>query len=230
MSVDLRVDWCSYQAAEYAVMHWHYSKRMPMPPLLKIGVWEGECFIGAVLFARGNTPTLGKPYGLKTTEVCELVRIALTHHDAPVSQIAAQSVRLLREQNPGLRLIVSFADPDKGHNGAIYQAMNWTYTGMSAPDKAYYYQGRWQHSREIRGGAFGSQRKLRDYSRLQTRTVNGKHRYLYPLDRAMRKQIEPLRKPYPKRETCGPSIEGDTPSQTESSVRSAGAALNSDLL
>jgi hypothetical protein len=28
----------------------------------------------------------------------------------------------------------------------------------------------------------------------------GKYRYLMPLDEAMRKQIEPLRKPYPKRE------------------------------
>ena len=52
----------------------------------------------------------------------------------------------------------------------------------------------------------------------------GKHRYLYPLDRAMRKQIEPLRKPYPKRETCGPSVEGDTLPQAEGGVRSTGAA------
>jgi hypothetical protein len=28
---------------------------------------------------------------------------------------------------------------------------------------------------------------------------SSKHRYLYPLDAAMRAQIEPLRKPYPKR-------------------------------
>lgn len=206
---DLRVDWCSHEAAKYAVMHWHYSKRMPMPPLLKIGVWEHDKFIGCVLFARGNTPTLGKPYGLDMLEVCELVRVALTRHDAPVSKIVAMTIKLLRKQNPGLRLIVSFADPAEGHNGAIYQAMNWVYTGMSVPDKSYFYQGRWQHSREIRGGAFGTARKLANYSALPTKVVNGKHRYLYPLDRAMRRQIVPLAKPYPKR-TCGPSVESDT--------------------
>ncbi len=218
MSVDLRVDWCDYQAAKYAVMHWHYSKRMPMPPLLKIGVWEQGRFIGCVLFARGNTPTLGKAYGLEMLEVCELVRVALNHHSAPVSQIVAMTIRMLREQNPGLRLIVSFADPTEGHNGSIYQAMNWVYTGKSAQDKAYFYQGRWQHSREIRGGAFGTSRKLADYSALETRAVQGKHRYLYPLDRKMRKQIEPLRKPYPKREPCGQGVEGDA-----SGVQSEGA-------
>ena len=36
-----------------------------------------------------------------------------------------------------------------------------------------------------------------------------KHKYLYPLDRAMRRQITPLAKPYPKR-ICGPSVESDT--------------------
>lgn len=229
MSVDLRVDWCSYQAAKYAVEHWHYSRRMPMPPLLKIGVWEDDKFIGCVLFARGNTPSLGKPYGLGLLEVCELVRVALSRHVSPVSQIIAKSIKMLKCNSPDLRLIVSFADPAEGHNGAIYQAMNWHYTGMSTPDKAYFYQGRWQHSREIRGGAFGSSRKLSDYSHLSTRIVNGKYRYLYPLDRAMRKQIAPLAKPYPKRETCGPSVEGDTLPQAEGGVRSTGAAPNSDF-
>ncbi len=30
-----------------------------------------------------------------------------------------------------------------------------------------------------------------------------KYKYLYPLDRAVRRQIAPLAKPYPKREPCG---------------------------
>ena len=38
--------------------------------------------------------------------------------------------------------------------------------------------------------------------------IQGKHRYLYPLDDDMRKQILPLSKPYPKRAV---SIENDAP-------------------
>ena len=50
MSVDLRVDWCDYQAAKYAVMHWHYSKAMPAGRNVYLGVWESNRFVGAVLF------------------------------------------------------------------------------------------------------------------------------------------------------------------------------------
>ena len=45
--------------------------------------------------------------------------------------------------------------------------------------------------------------------------TKGKHRYLMPLNNAMRKQIEPLRKPYPKRgiskdgvAACNQQVEG----------------------
>ena len=77
---ELVVDWCSYEAAKYAVMHWHYSKTMPTHPIIKIGVWEDGEFVGCVLFSRGANNNLGRPYGLKITEVCELTRVALSQH------------------------------------------------------------------------------------------------------------------------------------------------------
>jgi len=181
-----------------------------MPPILKIGAWECNQFIGAILFARGNTPTLGHRYGLKMLEVCELVRVALTNHASPASQIVSAAMKLLEHSNPGLRLIVSFADPAQGHNGAIYQAMNWVYTGESEPSWQWLHEGRWKHNREMTSGAFGGARKVADLAVLTKRLPLGKHRYLYPLDRAMRKQIAPLAKPYPKRLPRGQSVEGDT--------------------
>lgn len=208
---ELRLDWCSYEAAKYAVEHWHYSQRMPMPPLVRVGVWEGSDYIGCVLFGRGATQNLGRPYGLGPTEVCELVRIALCEHRAPVSRIGTIALKMMQRANPGLRLVVSFADPSEGHHGGIYQAMGWLYSGMSAPDKSYWYEGRWQHSREIRGGAFGQGRKLADYSHLPTRVAAGKHRYLFPLDKAMAAQIEPLRQPYPKRADVVQRVEQQGP-------------------
>ena len=51
--VDLRVDWCSYEAAKYAVEHWHYSRSMPVGKLLTVGVWENGEFVGAVIYAWG---------------------------------------------------------------------------------------------------------------------------------------------------------------------------------
>ena len=229
MSVDLRVDWCSHEAAKWAVEHWHYSRTMPTPPIVRIGAWEQSEFIGCVLFSRGATQDLGTPYGLQMTQVCELTRVALADHANTVSKIGSLAIALLKTRNPDLRLIVSFADPNNGHHGGIYQAMNWTYAGQTSA--SYKYQdssGRVWHGRQVSStGVKRQYGELRYVPRIEdcTRIPEiGKHRYLYPLDRAMRKQIEPLRKPYPKRETCGPSVEGDTLPQAEGGVRSTGAA------
>lgn len=199
----MRVDFCDHQAASYAVLHWHYSKTMPVGKMVKFGVWDDGRFIGAVIFARGNSPTLGQSYGLKQVEVCELVRVALTDHKPPVSQIVAVCLKQLKQTNPDLRLVISFADPAEGHNGSIYQAMNWVYTGESSPSWQWLHNGEWKHNREITSGAFGKGGAIKDYTMLPKRQTLGKHRYLYPLDRAMRRRIAPLAKPYPKRPQGG---------------------------
>lgn len=228
MSVDLRVDWCSYEAAKWAVEHWHYSRAMPTPPAHHIGVWEDAAFVGCVIFGRGSNNNGHKPYGVKMTEFCELTRIAMRDHVSPVSQVVAVALKLLKAKSSGIRLVVSYADPNHDHNGAIYQAGNWIYTGQTGADfEAIDPTGRKWHSRQVsRTGVkrqYGTLRRVPRHDQCQIVPLLGKHRYLYPLDRAMRKQIEPLRKPYPKRETCGPSVEGDTLPQAEGGVRSTGA-------
>ena len=198
---DLLVDFCSYEAAKYAVMHWHYSKAMPVGKLVKVGAWENGQYIGAVLFGRGAIPNIGSPYKLAQTEICELVRVALDLHQTMVSKIISYSFRLLRIFNSGLRLIVSYADPQQGHNGSIYQAGNWVYVGDSQSDYEVFAGGKWMHRRSAVsrfGTSAGWNRK----------PYPGRHKYLYPLDRAMRRQIAPLAQPYPKRVR---SIDGDTP-------------------
>lgn len=211
---DLRVDWCSYEAAKFAVEHWHYSKRMPMPPLVALGAWEDGVYIGAVLFGRGANYAAGNQYGLTQLQACELVRVALRGHVSPVSRIVSIAVKMLRRQSPELRLIISYADSDQNHHGGIYQAMNWLYVGRGAPTTQFLHDGRWKHNREITSGAFGGARKVKDYSSLPKRVVVGKHKYLYPLDDAMRKQIEPLRKPYPKREPAAGAADVATDDQS----------------
>lgn len=108
---------CSHHAATHAVTRWHYSRRMPVGKLVKMGAWEEGRFIGAVLFGRGASPALGRRYGCSITEVCELVRVALTTHVAPTTQVVAAALSCLKASNPGLRLVVSFADEAEGHLG-----------------------------------------------------------------------------------------------------------------
>jgi hypothetical protein len=204
----LRLDWCSYEAAKYAVEHWHYSKTIPWNRCVKIGVWENGKFIGAVIYTNGSSSALYKPYGIGKMETCELVRVALDKHKSSVSKIITIANKLLKKFCPELRLIVSFADPAQGHVGIIYQAAGWIYAGMSSPSAQYIApDGKLHHGRSI--SKTGLQ-KRQGYGRVYRRawkpedcqkvTLPGKYRYLYPLDDAMRAQVLPLAKPYPKRD------------------------------
>lgn len=200
---ELRVDWASHEAAKYACENWHYSKSVPVPPLVKIGVWEDGKYIGVVIFSRGASSNLMKPYGLEQDQGCELTRVALRNHKAPVSRIVRIAMIFLKKNSPTLRLIVSFADPQYGHHGGIYQAGNWLYVGDTAPGKEYWYQGKRLHSRQVSEKGWniqqGQKRKTVKPSQCRIVATAGKHRYVMPLDDEMRAKIAPLAQPYPTR-------------------------------
>lgn len=130
-AINLRLDWCSYKAAKYAVEHWHYSKCMPAGKTVKIGIWENRKFIGCIIFSMGAQIDLVKQYGLTPFQGCELTRIAMKTHKSPVTKCVAIALKMLRKIAPKLRLVVSFADPKENHFGVVYQAGNWIYTGKS---------------------------------------------------------------------------------------------------
>jgi len=202
MSGDLRLDWCRREAAVHACERWHYSACAPAGKLVTLGAYEGGEFVGAVVFGRGANNNIGSRYGLEQTQICELVRIALRRHDTPVSRIIAVALRLLRRQSPGLRLVVSYADPVQGHHGGVYQAAGWLYAGASQAQRELIVNGANMHKRTA-GSRWGtaSPTQLRRRTGLQVDygPKLWKHTYLMPLDAAMRAQIAPLMRPYPKR-------------------------------
>jgi hypothetical protein len=206
MKPELKIDWATHEAAKYAVENWHYSESMPAGKLVKVGAWENGKFIGVVLFGRGANNNIGKPYGLQQTAACELVRIALTKHITPVSKIAAIAMRFLKANSPGLRLIISYADPLQGHHGGIYQAGNWVYCGRSQAQQEVMHNGKIMHKRTA-NSLFGTIKGM------QKSPIMWKHKYLMPLDNEMRKRIMPLFKPYPKR--AGSDTKDTSGSQSE---------------
>jgi hypothetical protein len=217
----LKLDWCSHEAAKYAVEKWHYSGCVPNQKTVKVGVWEGGKFVGAVLFGTGANCQMFKPYGLSDTQGCELVRVALSPaHEAPVSRVVAVALRLLPKVCPKVRLVVSFADPEQGHHGGIYQAGGWVYAGSTLAADEYMVNGRRMHGRALR-----MTRTTHRFGHLKTENVlewarkvidpaahrvagSSKYRYLMPLDPDMRAKVAPLAKPYPKR---AGSIVADAP-------------------
>lgn len=207
----LRLDWCSHEAAKYAVEHWHYSRRLSKSRNVYVGCWEDGQFIGAITFGRGSNNNIGSPLGLSQVEIAELTRVALTDHKTQVSRIVSIAIKMLRKQSPGLRALVSYADPAEGHHGGIYQAMGWLYIGTSTAQRELLVNGRFMHKRTAssRWGT-ASPERIRAMAgvRIEYGPIEWKHSYLYPLDDAMRQQIAPLAKPYPKRAA---SIAADAP-------------------
>jgi hypothetical protein len=211
MSSILKIDWATYESAKYAVENWHYSKTLPVGKMARVGAWEDGRFIGVIIFAWGMNKDLGTPYKLKLGQCAELVRVALTQHKSAVSKVLAIAIRFLKKQSSGLRLLVSFADPSEGHHGGIYQANGWQYTGTSPQSFEWVLNGKRLNRRAYTGQQFGGGKSsvAGIPKRAIKRKVQGKHRYLMPLDKEMKKQILPLAKPYPKRAS---SETRDTPS------------------
>lgn len=202
--VDLNVDFCSFEAAKFAVTRWHYSRTMPAGKLVKIGAWEDEKYIGCVLFGRGANKHIGNPYNLEQSEVCELVRVALKNHQSSVTQIVSKSLKLLKKANPHLKLVVSYADKDQEHLGGIYQAGNWIYVGLKNQNTtgAFIIKNKKVHPRSVASmGGMQSLGWIKENidPNAKVHVTKGKYKYLYPLSKRIRKELLPLKKPYPKR-------------------------------
>lgn len=197
----LKLAWCDLKAARYAVERWHYSGSLPQGKTVNVGAWEQGRFIGVVQFGLGSNLRIGLPWGLPQEQVCELQRVALTTHVTPTSQIVAGAVRLLRRHSPGLRLIVSYADPKQGHAGTLYQAMNWVYIGASRAQSELLINGEFIHKRSafsLYGTASTKALQARGIQ-AEVAPVEWKHKYVLPLDRKIRKVVDATALPYPKK-------------------------------
>lgn len=124
------------------------------------------------------------------------------------------SIKQLKKDVPQCRLIVSYADCDQSHLGTIYQATNWIYTGTNNTGErgAFIVNGKKMHPKSIYSKIVVIDGKkthcpqtlegVRKYldPKATVFITQGKRKYLMPMDKKMRKQIEPLAKPYPKNE------------------------------
>lgn len=211
----LKLDWCSHKAAKFACENWHYSKSMPVGKTVKVGVWENNKYIGCIIYSYGANKNIGTPYKLNQFQCVELTRIALNKHFYPVSKMITISLKLLKKHCPDLKLVVSYADCDQNHIGGIYKATNWIYEGKKTVGarSAFIINGKKVHPKSIH--SMGYRQTLESVKKNIDKNATifftkGKHKYLMPLNKEIRKVVEPLRKPYPKRteqESNAPGIQ-----------------------
>lgn len=171
----------------------HYLKRMP-PISYAFGLFEGQILIGVL--------TIGKPASLTLCEgVCgieykefvyELNRLCVNDglEKNVLSYFVGSSFNLIKDS----LVIVSYADTRYGHNGYIYQATNWTYTGLTDARKDKIIKGTKKHNRNA------SAYKKDDFDVI---IRSQKHRYIYFLGKKKRELMKNLKYkklPYPKGE------------------------------
>lgn len=198
----MRLEKASTKAVNYACKMFHYAKSVPVNTTGFSVFNDKNEWCGVVLFGSGANNNLASGIGLNQGQALELVRMALNGKHGTTSKVMAMSLKLIKKQLPLCKLLISFADPEQGHKGTIYQATNWFYIGTSKPQREVIdpSTGKVIHKR-IANGKYGTIKGL-EKSKLMF-----KHKYIYPLDKSLIPMCKALSKPYPKKEiTCDNSI------------------------
>ena len=108
---------------------------------------------------------------------------------------------MLKREMPGIRLLVSYADLNQGHEGRIYQASNWVFVGKTGFEAGIMLKGKLTHRRTI-NSKYGTSDIgwLQHHVDPRAARYEGKpkYKYLLPLDGDIVERLKQLSKPYPK--------------------------------
>lgn len=195
----MRLEIASNKAIKYACMNFHYAKAVPVNTFGYSVFNEAGEWCGVILYGTGANNNLATEYNLKQGNVLELVRIALNGKQESTTKAMAISLKLVKKYAPNVKIIISYADSERGHYGIIYQATNWYYTGYST-DTNLIVNGKREHRRSL-GSRFGTcsadaiRKKGYQVEILKTKP---KWKYIYPLDKSLIPLCKSLSKPYPK--------------------------------
>jgi hypothetical protein len=176
---------------------------------------DGEKLIGTIVF--------GSPIGrrvvqsisplLKKGEVLELTRlwIADGYGNNIESYVIGQSFNYIRHNLSHVKAIISYSDPEQGHVGTIYQAVNGIYQGNETRKvDAWWYRFpgslEWVHPRTVvaRFGSVAPNKLLQIYKDgYEIKELKRKHRYIWILCKGeerkrLLKSLKHASLPYPK--------------------------------
>lgn len=156
----------------------HYAKAVPSISFC-FGLYEGSYLKAVCSWGNGAVNLAGsiveKHKDLKHFELNRLVADNLERN--ALSFFVAECMRMM----PKPTILVSYADGNQNHHGYIYQATNWHYVGMTAPEKKYYNTrtGKRLHSHTV-VDIYGSRsaENLPEYIKIVDEE-KGKYRYVF---------------------------------------------------
>ncbi len=182
----------TYSVAKDFLLPRHYSGRIPSISY-SFGLYDNNELQAVCTFGKPASNSLcvgvcGNEYKEKVYELNRLCRIDSC--DIKMSWFLSKCLKDLKKQN---LIIVSYSDKGMNHNGYIYQATNWIYTGDTKGRTDKYTEGN-KHSRHY-NNENNHLRKVR----------TSKHRYVYfACNKTLKKKFNRILrydvKPYPKGE------------------------------
>ena len=127
---------------------------------------------------------------IENRNILELTRLFI--HDGYgkniESLVISLSFKWMKQHAPNIKVLISYADPEQSHDGAIYQATNWIYQGCGDFQLAPTYSLRvneeddWMHSRSVYskyGSAAPENLKKAIGRDFWLKKEASKHRYIY---------------------------------------------------
>lgn len=197
----LNINPINYSTAMRLIVENHYLHRK-CPCSFAFGLFDKESIVGVIVYGTPSSAPLRS--GIcgpdEKGNVIELTRLWVSDlvEKNGESYLIGNTIPLIDKE-----IIVSYAEIDQGHLGVVYQATNWTYTGLSAKRTNWTIKGNIQHCQTIadKYTAVEIREKYGDDFSLVDRPR--KHRYVYFNCNKKRKKIllSKLRYPvlpYPK--------------------------------
>ena len=128
------------EAKEYIQKN-HYSHGCHNAPSPCYGLYDRGYLIGVLMFATPCSENVrsgifGEEYKNSVTELHRLHILDVTPKNTE-SWFIAKCLKLLKQDKPAIKAVISFADTTQGHNGVIYQATNFYFIGKSSPATFY---------------------------------------------------------------------------------------------
>jgi len=114
-------------------------------------LYDGNTMIGAMFYGRMAMRNQWKRFADKEADVIELRRLCCID-DTPKnteSFFIGKTLRWLKK-NTDIKIVVSYADKEYGHNGTIYKASNFECLGLKAGAKVIWHDGKKYHDKTVR--------------------------------------------------------------------------------
>jgi hypothetical protein len=114
-------------------------------------LYSGNKMIGAMFYGRMAMKNQWKRFSTNEGDVIELRRLCCVD-DTPKnteSFFIGKTLKWLKK-NTSIKIVVSYADAEHGHQGTIYKASNFTYLGFKPGAKVIWHNGKKYHDKTIR--------------------------------------------------------------------------------